>query len=161
MVSLSSNPSTLLPLHSRGTGGIDHLCLFIDSMVYYTLSVRTFKENTDIGQIILVTGWAHHRLPWNESIKLRPRGTTVCNFFVIHSNSADICSLAHDPMTFLRQLTMYYYTCDVRFLIGWLDQYICIVLDTYTARSNMMSIYNPCHASMCRASLQLSFLLNW
>ena len=31
---------------------------------------------------VLETRWAHHRLSWKESIRLRPRGTTVWNWCI-------------------------------------------------------------------------------
>ena len=52
-------------------------------MVFYKLSIH--------GYFFGKTGRAHHRLLWKESIKLRPRGTTVCNWCIQCFSFESLC----------------------------------------------------------------------
>ena len=57
----------------------------------YPLTVMVFYKLTIHGYIFGETGRAHHRLLWKEFIKLRPRGTTVCNWCIQCFSFESLC----------------------------------------------------------------------
>ena len=57
----------------------------------YPLTVMVFYKLTIHGYIFGKTGRVHHRLLWKESIKLRPRGITVCNWCIQCFSFESLC----------------------------------------------------------------------
>ena len=69
----------------------DPLMFYLEIQGGYALTVMVFYKLTIHGYIFGETGQAHHRLLWKEFIKLRPRGTTVCNWCIQCFSFESLC----------------------------------------------------------------------